>query len=99
MVYGASSKHPRGQRVGLDHILMDEGEYRREKARQTAADHCVVRRRHPVQALMGKGILCKCMEMERACKLPLYNNAASLLSLCCSLSQVGVLCAVRLAAL
>lgn len=28
MVYGASSKHPRGQRVGLDHILMDEGEKR-----------------------------------------------------------------------
>lgn len=25
MVYGASAKHPRGQRVGLDHILMDEG--------------------------------------------------------------------------
>lgn len=24
MVYGASSKHPRGQRVGVDHVLMDE---------------------------------------------------------------------------
>jgi hypothetical protein len=26
MVYGASAKHPRGQRVGLDHVLQDEGE-------------------------------------------------------------------------
>lgn len=94
MVYGASAKHPRGQRVGLDHVLMDEGEFFMHLSHRhmlTILSLHLSRRRHSLQALKPVSLVAK---YTSAAFSHLQSPVCSLLRSACFFESTLLECAL-----